>query len=97
MKVVLFRRCDYTPAKSTLTATIAVQEDAAGVISALLSQFPKGSRVRLALSQEDESENRLTNAEEYRQRVAAARREAPPSPWKSTAEAMKTLREGEDA
>ena len=80
---------------STLTATIAVQDDAAGVIAALLQQFPKGSRVKLAMSQDEEAAP-LAGLEDYRRLVTEARRAAPPCPWGSTAEAMKALREGEE-
>lgn len=79
---------------SILTATIAVQDDALGVIAGLLRQFPKGSRVKLALSQEEEAAP-LYALEEYRRLVRVAREQAEPGPWKTTAEAMLALREGE--
>ena len=80
---------------STLTATIAVQDDAPGVIAALLRQFPKGSRVKLAISQDEEAAP-TADLDEYRRLVADARKQAPPCPWKTTAGAMKALREGDE-
>lgn len=80
---------------STLTATIAVQDDAPGIIAALLRQFPKGSRVKLALSQDEEAAPTV-DLDEYRRRVAEARKQAPLCPWRTTAEAMKALREGDE-
>ena len=84
------------PCMSTLTATIAVQDDAAGVIAALLRQFPKGSRVKLAISQDDEPASSLAGLEESQRMVKEAREQAPACPWTTTAEAMKALREGEN-
>lgn len=80
---------------STLTATIDIQDDAPGVIAALLRQFPKGSRVKLAMSQDD-GVAPLHGLDEYRLRVKAARQAAPACAWKTTSEAMKALREGEE-
>ena len=37
---------------STINATIDVGDDSAGVIAGLLSRFPRGRRVRVALSDE---------------------------------------------
>lgn len=80
---------------STITATIEVEGDVSGVVAELLHRFPKGSRVQLAISEVPPALP-VPGLEKYRQRVAAARRQAPPSPWRTTAETMKALREGED-
>lgn len=80
---------------STITATIEVEDDVSGVVAELLHRFPKGSRVQLSLSEVPPARP-VPGLEEYRQGVAAARRLAPPSPWVTTAETMKALREGED-
>ena len=41
-------------------------------------------------------EDPVPSLNEYRQMIAAARAKAPASPWKTTAETMQALREGED-
>lgn len=79
---------------SSISATIDLKDDATTIVADLLRQFPQGSRVRLAIT-EVAPTTPVPSLDDYRQTVAAARRELPPSPWKSTAEAMKTLREGE--
>jgi hypothetical protein len=80
---------------SAITATFEIQDDAPRVVMDLLKQFPKGSRVRLAISQEIPAES-MPDLDEYRRMVALARQQTPPSPWASTTEAMKVLREGEE-
>ncbi|MFN0075035.1 MAG: hypothetical protein ACKVY0_01040 [Prosthecobacter sp.] len=80
---------------STLTATIDIRDDAPSVIAALLRQFPKGSRVKLAMSQDD-SAAPLHGLDEYRLKVQTARQAAPACSWKTTDAAMKALREGEE-
>ncbi|MDZ4288939.1 MAG: hypothetical protein U0984_13315 [Prosthecobacter sp.] len=79
----------------TITTTISVGDDATSAIATLLKQFPRGSRVRLALSPLA-GESGETNVTEYRDRVAKARRQfAAKCPWTTTAEAIRDLREGE--
>lgn len=80
---------------SAITATLDITGDAASVVADLLRQFPKGSRVKLAISEVPPA-TPVPGLEEYRQMVAAARRKAPGSAWKTTAEAMQALREGEE-
>ena len=80
---------------SSISATIDLKDDATAIVTNLLRQFPKGSRVRLAIS-EVESNAPVPGLDEYRQAVAEARRQLSSNLWKTTAEAMKTLREGED-
>lgn len=84
----------YAPAMSVITATMDVEDDVAGIVTNLLRQFPRGARVHLAIS-EVPAALPVPGLEEYRQRVAAARAIAPRSPWRTTAETMKALREGE--
>ena len=66
-----------------------------GVVADLLRQFPKGSRVKLAISEVPPLAP-VPSLEAYREMVSAAQSKAPGGPWKTTAEAMKALREGED-
>ena len=80
---------------SAITATLAVEDDVATVVANMLRQFPKGSRVKLAIS-EVPATAPVPSLDEYRRLVAAARQQAPGSPWKTTAETMKALREGEE-
>ena len=80
---------------SAVTTTFEIQDDSPRIVMDLLKQFPKGSRVRLAISQEVPAES-VPDLDEYRGMVALARQHAPRSPWASTAEAMKALREGEE-
>ncbi|HEV7405429.1 MAG TPA: hypothetical protein VGO11_20970 [Chthoniobacteraceae bacterium] len=79
---------------STLSATIQVEDDVSTVVAEMLRQFPKGSRVQLAIS-EVRPAGPVPSLDEYRQMVAVARRQAPRSPWKTTAETTSALREGE--
>jgi hypothetical protein len=79
---------------SAITATLDVGEDMTDVVTNLLRRFPKGARVKVAIS-EVVVEERAPTLEEYRERIAKAREWAPKSPWRTTAEAMKVLREGE--
>lgn len=80
---------------SAISATLDLADDATSIVADMLRQFPKGSRVRLAIS-EVSAPAQVPSLEEYRQAITAARRNAPRSPWQTTAEAMKALREGED-
>ena len=79
---------------STLTATIAVQDDAPGVIAAMLRQFPAGSRVMVSIY-EEEAPRPTPALEDYRQLMQEARGRLQACPWTTTAEAMRELREGE--
>jgi len=79
---------------SAITATLDLDDDMTSVVTDMLRQFPKGSRVKLAISQVP-PEAPVPNLDEYRQKIAAARQKAPRSPWTTTAETMKVLREGE--
>ena len=79
---------------SAITATLFVEDDVSAVVANLLRQFPKGSRVKLAITEVPPG-GAVPGLEDYRQMVAAARGRAPRSPWKTTAEAMTALREGE--
>lgn len=80
---------------SAITATLDTEDDAAAVVTSMLRQFPKGSRLKVAIS-EMPAASPVPSLDEYRQIVAAARAKAPRSPWKTTAETMRALREGED-
>ena len=79
---------------SAITATLDVQDDVSAVVAEMLRQFPKGARVQLAIS-EVPPPAPVPGLDEYRQMIAAARQRAPRSPWKTTAETMSALREGE--
>ena len=79
---------------SAITATFDVADDVSTVVVEMLRQFPKGSRVKLAISEMPTS-GPVPSLDEYRQMIAAARQRAPRSPWKTTAETMRALREGE--
>jgi hypothetical protein len=80
---------------SAITATLDLGDDMTTTVVNLLRQFPKGSRVKLAISEVPTATAALS-LDEYRKIVTAARQKAPPSPWKTTSETMKALREGED-
>jgi len=80
---------------SAITATLNAEDDLTVIVTNMLRQFPKGSRLKVAIS-EVPAAAPVPNLDEYRQMVAAARAKAPRSPWKTTAETMKALREGED-
>ena len=43
-------------AVSTINTTIRVGDDSAGILAGLLAHFPKGKRVRVALTEEENSE-----------------------------------------
>lgn len=80
---------------SAITATLEVEDDISALVTDMLRQFPKGSRIKLAISEIPVVPPQPSLAD-YRSTIAAARRNAPCSPWKTTAEAMKALREGEE-
>ena len=80
---------------SAITATLSVEDDVTTVVANMLRQFPKGSRLKVAIS-EVPPISAVPNLDEYRQMIAAARAKAPGSPWQTTAETMKALRDGED-
>lgn len=82
-------------AMSTINATIDVGDDSAGVIAGLLRSFPKGRRVRVALTDEPAAPEPVPTLDAFLARIEAARRLAPPCPWETTEEALKNLREGE--
>jgi hypothetical protein len=69
-------------------------ENMTAVVADLLRQFPKGSRLKLAISEVSPAPP-APSLEEYRGMIAAARQNAPRSLWKTTAETMRVLREGE--
>lgn len=77
-----------------ITATVDLEDDMTTVVTNLLRQFPKGTRVKLAISEVPRA-NPVPSLEEYRQIIATARDKAPRGPWTTTAETMKALREGE--
>jgi hypothetical protein len=79
-----------------VTATISVgDEGSLGTVAALLGKFPRGSKVRLAVSKVQETEA-PPGLDEYRARVAQARRDFVKAfPWSSPKEALRDLREGE--
>lgn len=84
---------------STVSTTLAVGDDASGVIARLLKGFPPGSRVRVAITEDEPmtvtSADHQMSLEAFRRRIEDARSLAPRSPWLKTEEAMKELREGE--
>ena len=91
------KKSQATPIVSTMsaiTATVDLEDDMTTVVTNLLRQFPKGTRVKLAISEVPRA-NTVPSLEEYRQIIATARDKAPRGPWTTTAETMKTLREGE--
>lgn len=69
-------------------------EEMTAIVADLLRQFPKGSRVKLAISEVPPT-TPVPGIDEYRGMIAAARQNVPRSPWETTAETMKALREGE--
>ncbi len=79
---------------SEITATLDIEGDISTVVAEMLRRFPKGSRVKLAISAVPPA-GPVPSLEEYQQMIAAARQQAPLSPWKTTAETMSALREGE--
>ena len=80
---------------SAITATLDLEDDMTTVVANMLRQFPKGSRVKLAISEVPPA-TPVPSLEEYRQMIAAARLKAPRGTWATTAETMKALREGEE-
>ena len=80
---------------SAITVTLDLNDDMTAVVADMLRQFPKGSRVKLAISEVPPAAS-VPSLDDYRQTIAAARQKAPRSPWQTTAETMKALREGEE-
>jgi hypothetical protein len=78
-----------------VSAVISVGEKSAGELAELLKPFPRGSRVRVLLSEEPPAGGRAESLEAYLARVETARQSVPPSPWQSSEEALRELREGE--
>lgn len=80
---------------SAITVTLDLDDDMTAVIAKMLRQFPKGARVKLAISEVPPAAP-VPSLDDYRQAIANARQKAPRNPWQTTAETMKALREGED-
>ncbi len=80
---------------SAITATLDLEDDMTAVVTNMLRQFPKGTRVKLAISEVPPAAP-VPSLNEYRQMIATARLQAPRGPWTTTAETMKALREGEE-
>jgi len=80
---------------SAITATLDLEDDMTTVVTTVLRHFPKGSRVKLAISEVPPA-TPVPSLEEYRQMIATARQKAPLGPWATTVETMKALREGEE-
>ena len=80
--------CNHCP------ATLDLEDDMTTVVTNLLRQFPKGSRVKLAISEVPPATPPVPSLEEYRQMITTARQKAPRGPWATTAETMKALQEG---
>ena len=80
---------------SAITATLDLEDDMTAVVANMLRQFPKGSRVKLDISEVPPAAP-VPSLEDYRQMIAAARQKAPRGPWATTAETMKALRESEN-
>lgn len=80
---------------SAITATLDLEDDMTTVVANMLRQFPKGSRVKLAISEVPPA-TPVPSLEEYRQMIATARHKAPRGPWATTAETMKARGEGEE-
>lgn len=76
------------------TATIQVEDDMSAVVKELLRPFPKGTRIRIALTELAPAAP-VPDLETYRQTIAKARQAAPAHPWQTTKETMQALREGE--
>ena len=79
---------------NAFTATLDIEDDISTLVAEMLRRFPKGSRVKLDIS-EVPSAGPVPSLEEYQQMIADARKQAPRSPWQTTAETMRALREGE--
>jgi len=80
---------------SAITTTFDLKEDMTAVVTDLLRQFPKGSRLQLAISEVPPA-TPVPSLDEYRGMIAAARQKAPRGPWITSAETMKSVREGEE-
>lgn len=80
---------------SSITATFDVQDNVSALVEDMLRQFPKGSRIRVAVSEVQGAQPPPPLAE-YRSAIAAARQKVSRGPWKTTAEAMQSLRETEE-
>jgi len=78
---------------SASTATDYLEDDMTTVVTDLLRQIPKGTLVKLAISEVPRG-NPVPSLEEYRQIIATARDKAPRGPWTTPTETMKALREG---
>lgn len=80
---------------SAISATLQIEDDASAIVADMLRQFPKGSLVKLDIC-EVPAPGPVPSLDEYRRTIAVAREKAPRSPWRTTAEAMSALREGEE-
>lgn len=80
---------------STLSVTIDVTEDAIQKRSQLLAEFPKGSRIRVAFSDDPVPASETPTPEDYIAGVDVVLSKLPPSPWATTEDAMSDLRAGE--
>ena len=80
---------------STVTASIAVGDDSARVIAGILKSFPKGQRVRVAVTEEVADPNDVASVDGFRARLDEARKLSPICPWETTESALAALREGE--
>ena len=78
---------------SAVTDTFKIGEDSAVMVTEILRQFPKGMQVKLAVSEVPQPDA-VPDLEDYRRILDAARKQASPLPWRTTAEAMQALREG---
>ena len=76
-------------------ATISIGDESLNVVAGLLESFPKGSRVRVVLSQELQTDDQPQSVEGYLTRLDEACRLLPPCPWESVEEAIRELRDGE--
>ena len=79
---------------TAFTATIQIEEDMSGVLTELLRPFPKGTRIRVALTELAPAAP-IPDLDTYRRRIEKARAEAPVNPWMTSKETMQALREGE--
>ena len=82
-------------AVSAISATLQIEDDASTIVAEMLRQFPKGARVKLDIC-EVPALGPVPGLEEYRRMIAQARENAPRGLWKTTDEAMRALREGEE-
>lgn len=81
---------------ATFATTIDIGDDVQKAVGDLLQRFPIGRRVRVEVTEEEEAPEQTPGLAEYRALVAAAREAAPKSPWKTTEEALREIRETED-